>query len=307
MYVYGPVPSRRLGRSLGVSPIPAKTCCYDCVYCQLGHTSRMQTNRESFFKREDIFAELAARARKVSPDYVTFIGDGEPTLCRDIGWLIEKTRRELELPVAVVTNGALLSRKDVRQDLAGANIVIPSMDAGDETTYNKINRPHRGIDFSTMMRGQVDFSREFSGKVWLEVMLVSGLNDSEEELTGIRQVVDAIAPDRVYILAPIRPPAESWVRVPEPSAIFRAQQIIGEAVPVVGLENGNFGLQYFTNARDAILEIGSRHPLRREQAEYIEKYFQDTGILEELLSEGELKETVYADKIYLLPKHFIRV
>jgi len=304
MYVYGPVPSRRLGRSLGVSPIPPKTCSYACVYCQLGRTTRLQTTRESFYPKDDILTEIVKQVQHEKPDFITFVGDGEPTLCKDLGWLIRHTKNRLHLPTAVITNGSLLFREDVRQDLNEADVVIPTLDAGNEKTFRAINRPQRSIDFETMLRGLVEFRREYSGQIWIEVMLVKGLNDTTEELQSIKHTIDMINPNRVYVLTPIRPPAESWVKPSDPENILRAQEIIGKAIPVAGLETGQFGLEEFTNSKQAIYEIGSRHPLRREQADDIENNFSETGVIIQMLENKELVLVKYNGEEYLLPGNF---
>ena len=305
MYVYGPVPSRRLGRSLGVSPIPPKTCSYTCVYCQLGRTTDLQIKRESYFPKEDILADIISSAPEGKADYVTFVGDGEPTLNKDLGWLIQRTRDRLHLPVAVITNGSLLSQKDVREDLGMADVIIPTLDAGNEMTFRAVNRPHRNISFDSMLRGQIDFRREYSGQIWIEVMLVKGLNDTEEELQSIKHAIDMIEPDRVYVLTPIRPPAESWVKPSDPQTILRAQEVFGEAVSVTELETGQFGLTEFTNARQAIMEIGSRHPLRSEQAAEIERVFSMSGVVRQMLEAKELVHVEYNGEEYLLPGFFV--
>jgi len=306
MYTYGPVPSRRLGRSLGVSPIPPKTCSYSCVYCQLGRTNRKQITRESFYPKEDILAEIAELMEVSSPDYITFVGDGEPTLCKDISWLIGQCKEKWTIPVAVITNGSLLFLEDVRHDLKKADVVLPTLDAGNEKTFKIINRPHGHIKYDAMLRGLVDFRSGYSGQIWLEVMLVKGLNDTEDELLNIRQAVDMIHPDRVYVVIPIRPPAESWVKPPDPSTILKAQQILGEAIPLAGLESGQFGLQEFSDARQAIMGIASRHPLRREQAADIEKTFSAPETVKQMLRDKEIVEVEYNGNKYLLPGYFIR-
>ena len=306
MYVYGPVPSRRLGRSLGVSPIPPKTCSYTCVYCQLGKTTHLQTTRESFYLKEDILAEIIKRGKDSALDYVTFVGDGEPTLCKDLGWLIRQTKGQPQLPTAVITNGSLLFRENVRQDLKNADVVMPTLDAGNEKTFRAVNRPHRSIAFNTMLQGLIDFRHEYHGQIWLEIMLVKDVNDSKKELLSIKSAVDAIEPDRVYVVTPIRPPAEPWVEPPLPETILMAQELIGKAIPIGGLETGQFGLQEFTNAREAILETGSRHPLRREQAAEVERSFGASGVVDRMLQDKELIQTIYQGETFLLPGHFIR-
>ncbi len=306
MYVYGPVPSRRLGRSLGVSPIPPKTCSYSCVYCQLGRTTQLRAGRKSFFPKEDILAEIVESAPKDGTDYVTFVGDGEPTLNKDLGWLIQRTKEELHLPVAVITNGSLLFKEDVREDLSQADVVIPTLDAGNERLFRIVNRSHRSISFKNMLQGLIDFRREYSGQIWIEVMLIKDLNDTTMELQGIKQAIDMINPDRVYVLIPIRPPAEPWVKPSDPETILKAQEIMGSAIPVTGLETGQFGLGEFSDARQAILEIGSRHPLRREQVAEIEREFSMSGVVRQMVENKELVNVEYNGEEYLLPGHFAR-
>jgi len=241
-----------------------------------------------------------------NPDFVTFVGDGEPTLCRDLGWLIRETKKEPRLKTAVITNGSLLWQADVRQDLAAADVVIPSLDAGREETFKKIDRPHRSLDFDAVLQGLIDFSAGFHGQVWVEIMLVRGVNDTDEELLSIKRALERIDPDRVYLLTPIRPPAEAWVEPSDARTILKAQEIIGQAVSVASPESGHFSLENFVDAREAILEIGSRHPLRREQAQEIEKAFLSPGTVETMLKNRELIRAKYNGQTYVLPGHFKR-
>ncbi|MCK4398815.1 MAG: radical SAM protein [Methanophagales archaeon] len=271
--VYGPVPSRRLGRSLGVSPIPFKTCNYSCVYCQLGRTTHMTNQREDFFPPEEVLNEIK---RVIEPevesnhseiDFVTFVGEGEPTLCKSLGWLIRKTKEIADIPIAVDTNGSLLYRKDVRNDLSQADVVMPSLDAGTAETFRKINRPHRGIVFEAVVEGMEKFRQEYDGEIWVEVMLVKGLNDSEEELEAIKSRLEHIEPNRTYINVPIRPPAEPWAVPPDKESIALAHAILGDVnvVDITAEETGEFSIEGFTNPEDAILAIIRRHPMREEQ------------------------------------------
>ncbi len=306
MYTYGPVPSRRLGRSLGVSPIPPKTCSYTCVYCQLGRTDHLQVRRESFFPKQEILSEIVQHAGEAKPDYVTFVGDGEPTLCADLGWLLRQTKDKTGLPVAVITNGSLLWQEEVRRELSAADVVIPTIDAGNETTFRRINRPHHDITFANMLQGLVDFSSENSCSLWLEVMLVSGVNDSTDELMSIKQAIDAIMPDKVYILTPIRPPAEAWVKPPSAEKLIEAQKIIGQATAIAGRESGDFGLGAFRNVEEAVMEIGSRHPLRLSQAKALESRYQESGAIEHMLSTGTIVRVEYGGETYVLPGRFLR-
>ncbi len=305
MFAYGPVPSRRLGRSIGVSPIPPKTCSYSCVYCQLGRTNHLQVKRESFYPKEEILNDIRRIVEKAPADYITFVGDGEPTLCKDLGWLIHESKKGFSLPIAVITNGSLFYCEDVRGDLEEADVVLPTLDAGTQEIFKEINRPHKKITFDKMLKGLVDFRKEYSGKIWLEVMLVKDLNDAKETLSRTKIALDRIRPDRVYVAAPIRPPAESWVEPTTPDRILLAQKILGESWDITCRESGEFGVSEFSNAHEAIYEICSRHPLREEQALEIERKFSQEGAIEQMVRISELVKIEYQDETYILPKKLI--
>ncbi|MCK4462295.1 MAG: radical SAM protein [candidate division Zixibacteria bacterium] len=272
----------------------------------MGRTTQLRAGRKSFFPKEDILAEIIESAPKDGTDYVTFVGDGEPTLNKDLGWLIQRTKEKLHLPVAVITNGSLLFKEDVREDLGKADVVVPTLDAGNERMFRIINQSSRRIRFKKMLQGLIDFRPEYSGQIWMEVMLIKDLNDTTMELQAVKHAIDMINPDRVYVLTPVRPPAEPWVRPSDPETILKAQEIIGSAIPVTGLETGQFGLGEFSDARQAILEIGSRHPLRREQVAEIEKEFSISGVVRQMVENKELVNVKYNGEEYLLPGHFAR-
>jgi len=306
MYAYGPVPSRRLGRSLGVSPIPRKTCSYNCIYCQLGQTNKLQVKRESFYPKEDILSDIGKVMNFANADHITFVGDGEPTLCKDLGWLIKSCKNKWQIPVAVITNGSLFFMGDVRQDLKSSDVVLPTLDAGSEEVYRTLNRPHGSIGFEEMLQGQVDFRKEYPGKIWLEVMLVKGVNDSDESLLEIKDAIEQVKPDRIYISVPIRPPAKPGVRPPEPERIMRTHEILGTSLDLTDRESGEFGLDNFPDLRTTIIEICSRHPLREEQARDIEGRFPGAESIDTMLSDGSLGRVEYQNVSYLLPSNFIR-
>jgi len=306
MYAYGPVPSRRLGRSLGVSPIPRKTCSYNCIYCQLGQTNKLQVKRESFYPKEDILSDIGKVMNFANADHITFVGDGEPTLCKDLGWLIKSCKNKWQIPVAVITNGSLFFMGDVRQDLKSSDVVLPTLDAGSEEVYRTLNRPHGSIGFEEMLQGQVDFRKEYPGKIWLEVMLVKGVNDSDESLLEIKDAIEQVKPDRIYISVPIRPPAKPGVRPPEPERIMRTHEILGTSLDLTDRESGEFGLDNFPDLRTTIIEICSRHPLREEQARDIEGRFPGAESIDTMLSDGSLGRVEYQNISYLLPANFTR-
>jgi wyosine [tRNA(Phe)-imidazoG37] synthetase (radical SAM superfamily) len=224
-YVFGPVPSRRLGRSLGIDPIPFKTCTYDCIYCQLGRTTNKTTERTEWFPLEAIVSELQQKLA-TQPDYITLGGSGEPTLYSRTGELIDRIRGLTDIPIAVLTNGSLLWNEDVRKQLMDAHVVIPSLDAGDAKTFSAVNRPHPDIAFEQMLEGLITFRSEYKGEYWLEVFLLA---DHTGTISAIRKLADCVRkinPDRVQINTVTRPPSEeyavavSWETLPKLAALF---------------------------------------------------------------------------------------
>jgi wyosine [tRNA(Phe)-imidazoG37] synthetase (radical SAM superfamily) len=206
-FVFGPVPSRRLGRSLGVDLVPYKTCSYDCVYCQLGRTTRKTARRREWVPFEKVLKELRGKL-DTRPDWITLSGSGEPTLFSRIGELIDRIHKMTDIPVAVLTNGSLLWRQEVRKQLLKADLVIPSLDAGNAKTFKKINRPCKGLTFAKMLDGLVKFRREFKGRYWLEVFILKGPTSSDKEIRDIVRCVKEIAPDKVQLNTATRPTAE---------------------------------------------------------------------------------------------------
>ncbi len=265
-YVFGPVPSRRLGQSLGIDPIPIKVCNWNCVYCQLGRTIPVTNTRQAFFPREDIAAEAHTALAVHHPiDWVTFVGSGETTLHSELGWLIRQVKQYTELPVAVITNGSLLYLPEVRTELSAADAVLPTLDAGNPELYRKINRPHPKATFERLVNGLIAFRQMYPGKLWVEVMLVEGLNDTEEALEQITGWLKRIQPDEIHILLPTRPPCETWVRPPGSESIERAQRILGRLARVIPPATGAFELNDSDEIVDAILSIITRHPMREEE------------------------------------------
>lgn len=265
--VYGPVPSRRLGQSLGVDPIPFKTCNYNCVYCQLGRTNPLSNVRQDYLDPEGVLDEVKAALIDRRPgeiDYLTFVGQGEPLLCASLGRLVRGVKALTDLPVAVITNGSLLCLPDVREELGVADVVMPSLDAADQRVFRRVNRPWPGLRIKEIIEGLTTFRREFAGQLWVEVMLVRGLNDDEGVLLGLRDALSQIQPDQVHVNVPIRPPAEIWVEPPDEQGLLRATAILGEVAAIVGPYQGTFELSSDLTLPEAIIEIIRRHPVRQE-------------------------------------------
>ena len=212
-YFYGPVPSRRLGRSFGVDIVPFKVCTLDCIYCQLGRTTEKSIERKVYVPVEPIISELKdALVQGLKTDYITIAGSGEPTLNSQLGEIVKQIKETTDIPVAILTNGTLLYRPDVRADCVMADVVMPSLDAGDERTFQKINRPHRGISIETMISGLCEFRKEFSGQLWLEVFFVDSINTDAEQIDKIRAIIERIGPDKVQLNTAVRPTAERGIK-----------------------------------------------------------------------------------------------
>jgi len=266
--VFGPVPSRRLGKSLGIDPIPLKTCNWNCVYCQLGRTRPMTNERLVYIPSRMIIEELQQVISRSQPgdiDWVTFVGSGEPTLHSELGKLICQVKEMSPLPVAVITNGALLYLSEVRQQLYAADAVLPSLDAGNPRLYRKVNRPWSALTFERQIDGLAAFRKEYSGQLWVEVMLVGGLNDSEGDLKEIAIALEKIHPDQIHINIPTRPPAELWVKPPDETGLEMAFHILGENTQIVANREGLIGSDKIADLSEIIIAVITRHPMREDE------------------------------------------
>jgi len=212
--LFGPVPSRRLGISLGVDLVPMKTCTLNCIYCECGKTSHLTLERKEYVSFETVKKELTHYlAHHARPDYITFSGSGEPTLNSKIGDVIRFLKdRVPDVPVAVLTNSTLFSQKQVRSDIKNAVVVIPSLDAATEKIFNKINRPSPHLNVDTIVDGLIRFRKEYNGKIWLEVFIVPGMNDTIAELNALKLVIGKIKPDQVHLNTLDRPGSVSTLR-----------------------------------------------------------------------------------------------
>ncbi|MDD8012782.1 MAG: radical SAM protein [Acidobacteriota bacterium] len=210
-HLYGLVPSRRLGRSLGIDLVPFKTCTYDCVYCQLGRTTKRTIQRKEYVPIEEIVLELEEKLAGIdAPDYISLAGSGEPTLNSGIGSLIRKIKDMTKIPVAVLTNGSLLWLREVQDALDAADLVLPSLDAGSDALFRQVNRPHRSLWFAQMVDGIAGFTKRFQGEIWLEVFLLAGVTAIPADAQKIAAMVERIGPARTQINTVTRPPTETY-------------------------------------------------------------------------------------------------
>ena len=232
-HVFGPVPSRRLGRSLGVDLTPRKVCSFDCIYCQVGRTTRKTTEREQFTAASDIIAEVRRKLKTVPrPDYITLSGSGEPTLHAGIGQIIDGIQRITDVPVAVMTNGSLFYDPEVRRACLHADLILPTLDAGDEETFQAINRP-AGLTLARVAEGLEALRREYSGQIWLEVFLVEGVNSSPEQVRKIGAIAERIQPDRIQLNTAVRPTAEPNVKALSEAALTELAKLLGPKAEVI--------------------------------------------------------------------------
>jgi wyosine [tRNA(Phe)-imidazoG37] synthetase (radical SAM superfamily) len=233
-YIFGPVPSRRLGRSLGLDIVPAKVCSLDCIYCQVGRTTQKTIERKEYVPVQKVLDELKARIEKgLQADFITISGSGEPTLNSRLGFLIDEIKKITDIPVAILTNGTLLYRQDVRIDCAKADVVLPSLDAADEQTFAKINRPHPDISIEKWVAGLVQFRKEYAGQVWLEVFIVDGVNTGDAEIAAIKKAIERIRPDKVQLNTAVRPTAEPGVKRVSPAALLKIARLISPNCEVI--------------------------------------------------------------------------
>jgi len=260
-FVYGPVASRRLGFSLGVDIIPFKTCTLDCVYCQLGSTGKTTVRRGSWFPPDEILAQVKeALDSGQRIDVITFSGSGEPTLSRDIGRLVRAIKKMTRIPVAVLTNATLLTRKAVRRELAAADIVVPSLDAVPAPVFRRVNRPHAALDNRRIIDGLVRFREEFRGELRLEIMLVKGINDSPADVRALEAAVARIRPDRIELNTVVRPPADRSARPLGPAALAKIRARLGPKAAVVASFAGKKQAPAAGSLERSILATVGRRP-----------------------------------------------
>jgi wyosine [tRNA(Phe)-imidazoG37] synthetase (radical SAM superfamily) len=242
----------------------------------LGRSRPLTDLRREYFPRQEILDEVLGNLALHQPgdiDWVTIVGSGEPTLYDGLGWLIRRIKGLIELPVAVITNGARLFQPEIRGELSSADAVLPSLDAGDPRLYKKINRPWPKLTFERFLHGLISFRQEFTGQLWVEVMLVKGLNDSVESLQGVAAALEKVQPDQVHLLLPTRPPAESWVQPSDASGLQRAQDILGAVAPVMTPDStSGIAVASVANNNDlelAILGIIRRHPMQETELQVV--------------------------------------
>jgi wyosine [tRNA(Phe)-imidazoG37] synthetase (radical SAM superfamily) len=304
-YVFGPVPSRRLKKSLGVDVIPSKTCTFDCIYCQVGKTKRTTSRRRSFMPIAAVLKEIRAAVKASQAiDYITFSGSGEPTLNKDLGKMITEAKALDGPQVAVITNSSLLWRDDVRTDLAKADVVLPSLDFGAELTFQKVNRPHRTFSLPQILDGLIWFRKGFKGQVWLEMFFVKGINDSKQELNRMRRYIDMVRPDKVHLNTAVRPPQDTSAIALSREELTAIRKFLGPQAEVIA-EYGKAAARHLKHAHpEKILEMLQRRPLTLEDMTAV--LGMHSGVLLKTLQlmgeQGKVCIRRHGNKVYYMVK-----
>ncbi len=307
MKIFGPVPSRRLGQSLGINNVRAKICSYACVYCQLGRTKSLQLKRETFYEIDELLKELEEyliklKEKKEELDYLTFVADGEPTLDLNLGQAL-KGMKKFDIKTAVISNASLITEVEVREELKLADWVSLKVDAVSEKIWRAIDRPHGSLNLAEIKEGIQIFSREYEGKLATETMLVKGINDQRKELEKIADFIKGLASSASYIAVPTRPPAEKFVKKAEPEKINLAYQIFNsrniKTEYLIGYEGNKFSST--GDLEKDLLNITAVHPLKEEAVqELINKTGSSWEAVAELTAANKIIVSEYdGEKFYL--------
>lgn len=291
-YLFGPVRSRRLGLSLGIDVVPNKTCTYNCIYCQLGRTTYQTVRRDEYVSADEVMAEVKAFLESDGrADYLTFSGSGEPTLHSKLGEMIARTKRLTKIPVAVLTCSALMDDAQVRRELAQAAVILPSLDAASPKAFYAINRPHGRLYLAEIVNGLKHLRDEYTGQIWLEIMMVKGVNDNEDEIALLRRAIAEIRPDKVHLNTVVRPPAEGEAQALSDEELRLVQARLGLPAEVIA-ERASAPAHSLDNRLIAeALQLIARHPLTLQE---ISNYMNCKPeiiqvILQALLEAGEVK------------------
>ena len=301
-HLYGPVPSRRLGRSLGIDLVPHKVCSYDCIYCQIGKTTEKTLLRKEYIPSQEVLGELKAFFSKngSSIDHISLSGSGEPTLHSKIRLVIEGIKEMTLIPVAVLTNGSLLYEEEVRKDLIGADIVLPSLDAASSETFMRINRPYKGLSVEKVIEGMVEFRKGYKGQIWLEILFCKGVNDSQSELLQMKKAVDQIQPDLIHLNTVVRPPSEQSA---VPLGLREMEEIrafFGERASIISEFDRHHLVVPERDRGEEILRILRRRPLSltdlSEGMGIPQKELE--GYIRFMVEEGKIKIRSFGNSIY---------
>jgi len=313
MIAFGPVPSRRLGRSLGINNIPPKMCSYSCIYCQVGRSLSLHVEPLDIFPPERVLMEVYNKINEAKQigetiDYITFVPNGEPTLDGNLGHTIELLK-SLGFPIAVITNGFLLWREDIRKALLKTDWISIKIDSTIEKIWRNVNRPHKCLQLDSILEGILRFKEMYRGVLVTETMLIRGVNDRDYNLTAVADYLSDLQPDKTYLSIPTRPPAENWVLPPDENTINKAYQIFRKRVNhveyLIGYEGNTFANTGSIN--EDLLSITAVHPMREDAVKnYLLNADVDWSIINKLVSQNRLIETEYEGRKYFMRRSVIK-
>lgn len=301
-HLYGPVPSRRLGSSLGIDLVPHKICTYDCIYCQIGKTTEKTLLRKEYIPSKEVLEEVKAFLGEGSSsiDHFSLSGSGEPTLHSQIRSIIGEIRGISSIPVAVITNGSLLYDEKVSEDLLQADIVLPSLDGVSSEIFMKINRPHPGLSVEKVIQGMAEFRKIYKGQIWLEILFCRGVNDSEIELRRMKEAVDRIQPDLIHLNTVIRPPSEEWAIPLSRKEMEEIRNFLGERASIISEFDRHLPPVPGKDLKERILKILRRRPLSLADLSIKMGIFPDEleRSIALLVKGGDIQIRIFGDVIY---------
>jgi wyosine [tRNA(Phe)-imidazoG37] synthetase (radical SAM superfamily) len=301
-YIYGPVPSRRLGRSLGVDLVPKKVCSYDCIYCQVGKTTRLTLERREYVSAADILLDVRAALTEGERDmdYIACSGSGEPCLNSAIGEIITGIKEITPIPIAVITNSSLLSRQEVREALLTADCVMPSLDAATPNAFQKINRPHATVQIAEVIEGLIAFRSVYQGQLWLEILLCRGINDTAEEIEALREAIGRIRPDRVQLNTVVRPALEARAVALTLEEMEKVKNVLGDQVEIIADFIGMRHVASPEKIEERIIRIVERRPMTTDDLARVLSLGTEeiTMIANKLIKRGAIRSRTFDQRLY---------
>ncbi|MFC1863186.1 radical SAM protein [Thermodesulfobacteriota bacterium] len=302
VYIFGPVPSRRLGLSLGVDLIPSKTCSYDCLYCQIGKTTCKTLETEKYVPIDQVKFQLEQTIEKTRPDTVTIAGSGEPTLNSQLGEIIAFIKSLTEIRVAILTNGSLLWKEEVRNRVLDADIITPTLSTGFDETFQAIHRPHPDLDLSIIIEGLKTLRKCYKGNFLLEVILLAGYNDNEKELEKLKEVIDEISPDKIQLNTVVRPPSDSRAASLNEQQLESIKNYFGENAEIIADSSSEQKGAEYESLSSTVLEMAKRRPVSGFDIERILDIGVEEveGILKGLLMKGKIKKRKHQGEDYYI-------
>jgi wyosine [tRNA(Phe)-imidazoG37] synthetase (radical SAM superfamily) len=301
-HIFGPVPTRRLGLSLGVDLIPSKTCTYDCIYCEVGRTTCHTIDAESFIAPREIEKELGIVLEKTRPDTITLAGSGEPTLNSAIDEIISVIRKKTGTKIALLTNGSLLWREDVLRKVLSVDIILPTFSTVFDNTFAAIHRPCAGLNPARLIKGLKDLRNKYKGLIFLEVILLSGMNDTEKEIEGLRQAIMEISPDKIQLNTVVRPPSDKRAKPVDALRMDQIRNFFGDRAEIIAYAHHDKNAVEYDSGGVSVIEMARRRPVRLSDiAEALHRTTEDTErLVKELLLIGEIAEQEHEGETFYI-------